>query len=105
MSTIAPPAPFISQQPDSHVRCPVCRRYRVVGTRQARRIRAGENTGICSSCRGEEMDPRPCADEHLRFWLRSFGVRLPRGMTAREAVRAGFAPPDLVELAQQVWPH
>lgn len=105
MSTLAPPAPFVSEAPRSHVCCPDCRTYRVVTMRQARRIRTGENSGVCSSCRGEESEIRPYAEEHLAFWLTSFGVAIPPGGSARSVILAGLVPDDLIALARAVWPH
>ncbi len=44
------------------------------------------------------------SDGDLRFWLREFGVNLPRGAPVREFIVAGGAPPELVELARQCHP-
>ena len=42
-------------------------------------------------------------DSHLGFWLKVYGVKVPRG-GARKVIAAGGVPAELIELARQVWP-
>ncbi len=40
------------------------------------------------------------SDEDYRFWLTSYGMAIPLGMSAIEAVTASGVPPALAELAR-----
>jgi len=83
------------------IRCDQCGNVRTVDTRQARRWREGHIAGTCITCRGGSAT-RVCKDGHLAFWLTAYGVKVPRGK-AREIITAGGTPPELVQLAKDVW--
>lgn len=91
----------IAVQP--HVRCPRCKRTRIVTPRQARRVRAGEHNGVCIGCRG--VSRTRVRDTDFRFWLTEYGAYPPQGMSSRQFIVAGGAPAELVELARTIWPN
>ncbi len=82
--------------------CSGCGGARQVTDRTRRR--SEQLGGIqCQSCRGFSPMKR-VTDGDLRFWLRTYGVNLPRGVPVREFIVAGGAPQALVDLARQVHP-
>lgn len=83
------------------VRCPNCGRRRIVSARQARRARNGEILGLCARCRGRGH----AKDRDLRYWIHVYGGEIPSGVSPRELIASGGAPPDLVELARSIFPH
>jgi hypothetical protein len=86
------------------VKCPRCGDRRTVITRQARRVRACESDGLCSTCRrGSKPDSR--LDLNLRYWLGAYGARPPAGTCPREFIASGGAPMDLVQLAASIFPN
>lgn len=89
------------------VRCPDCRTYRVVTLRHARRVRSGEHTGVCASCRGTEASTVPFGTKHISFWLREFGadVTVMPGTSWRDLFEAGIVPDELIALAKELWPQ
>ena len=86
------------------MKCPGCGLTRRVSSRHARNWRNGavSTGGLCSTCRGH-TPMQKYGDSHLRFWLQVYGVKTPRG-GARNVIASGGAPPELIELARQVWP-
>jgi hypothetical protein len=79
-------------------RCERCGAPRTVSTRQTRRIEAGHSGSLCPVCRGGEIVAR---DQDYRFWLNLYGVKVPSGTNAFEAVTASGLPPDLADLATE----
>ena len=85
------------------ISCKSCGSNRVVTDRHARRAR--QQGGIsCVRCRGGGSLRHQATEEAFRFWLRSYGVQVPKGESARAYIAAGGAPPELVELARSVYP-
>lgn len=85
------------------IRCPQCQSVRSVDTRQARRWRQGHITGVCSACRGRSST-RIAKDQHISYWLKLYGVQVPRGQKPRDVIAASGIPPDLARLAKDCWP-
>lgn len=83
------------------IRCEGCGKVRTVDTRQARRWREGHIPGTCITCRGGSVT-RVSGDKHLAFWLTAFGVKVPRG-GARAIITAGGTPPELAQLARDIY--
>lgn len=84
--------------------CPTCGSQRVVTIRQARRARTLANGIPCTVCRG--IGPtRPVRDEDYRWWLRRYGVKCPADVSPREFIVASGVPPELAELALDVFPQ
>ncbi len=80
------------------MRCKGCGAALAVGVRQSRRIRAGHSGSLCRTCRGAGTPV--VTDDDYRFWLTQYGVAIPSGMSAIEAVSASGLPTALRELAQ-----
>jgi hypothetical protein len=80
-------------------RCGGCGATLEVGVRQLRRIKNTTGAALCRTCRGgRSIEAR---DSDYRFWLSKYGVEVPRGVPALEAVAAsGSLPPELAALAQ-----
>jgi transposase-like protein len=82
------------------IQCPSCGRRRIVSYRQARR----SNTigGIrCTSCRGHQTRH---TDGDLRYWLKAYGNPCPPGTPVRDFIVAGGAPPELINVANMIFP-
>ncbi len=86
----------------SRITCPRCTTERVVSPTWSRRS-AKQGGTLCASCRGRGK-VRQHRESDLRFWLNAFGVSVPARTPVRQFLAAGGAPPELVELARQVWP-
>jgi hypothetical protein len=86
----------------SRICCPGCHSSRVVSPTWSRRSAKAGGT-LCTSCRGRQS-VRKHRESDLRFWLSAFGVVVPARTPVRQFLAAGGAPPELVELAKQVWP-
>lgn len=87
----------------SDIRCPECSRVRTVDPRHARRWREGHDTGLCARCRGGSAT-RVARDRDIGFWLKQYGVSIPRGTKAREVVTASGLPDELAEFARSCFP-
>lgn len=84
------------------ITCSGCGGQRSVTDRSRRR--SEQKGGIpCAQCRGLSPTKR-VSDGDLRFWLRSYGVDLPRAVPVREFIVAGGAPQALVDLARECYP-
>lgn len=93
-------------KPSEVVRCIACGEPREVTYETAQRIRTGVLSGVCMECRWHPLEHLDDAevlveDEHLAFWLKWAGVRLPRGMSAREWVGVFGVPHTIAELAAE----
>lgn len=86
------------------IRCPGCGDVRTVDVRQARQWREGHIIGTCVTCRGGSKT-RVARDRDIGFWLRAYGVDIPRGVKARDVVTASGIPPALAELAREAFPR
>lgn len=84
------------------IRCD-CGSVRTVDQRQARRWREGHIPGTCASCRGGSVT-RVARDRDIGFWLKAYGVKIPRGAKARDVLTASGIPPELAELAREAFP-
>lgn len=80
------------------IRCS-CGHVRTVSHRQARQWREGVIPGTCATCRGRSPT-RIARDRDVGYWLRLYGVDIPRGQTARQVIAASGIPPDLAEFAK-----
>ena len=85
------------------IRCPDCGNVRTVDRRHARRWREGHDHGTCISCRGGS-NVRVARDRDIAYWLRLYGVPVPRGVKARDVITASGVPPDLARFAREVFP-
>lgn len=85
------------------IRCPDCNHVRTVSERQARRWQKGEYTGRCSNCRRGHRGRSP-RDSDYAYWLRLYGVEIPKGQKALDHVVASGVPPELARFARQVFP-
>ena len=86
------------------IRCPDCNKVRTVDPRHARRWREGHEPGTCATCRGGSVT-RKARDQDYAFWLRSYGVPVPRGQKATQVIAASGIPPDLAEFARSCFPQ
>lgn len=82
------------------IRCPRCGGVRVVDVHTARSKRTSR---LCAACRGQSPT-RVARDRDLAFWLRMYGVSVPRGVKARDVLAASGVPPDLADFAKSVFP-
>lgn len=78
-------------------RCEGCGAPREVSSRQARRIRTGHSGSLCPTCRPARS--LAATETDYRYWLGLYGVKVPRGQSALEVVRASGMPPELEDLA------
>lgn len=85
------------------IRCPDCHKVRTVDARHARRWREGHEPGLCASCRGGSAT-RKARDRDYAFWLKQFGVPVPRGTRAMDVIAASGVPPALGEFAKRCYP-
>jgi hypothetical protein len=83
------------------IRCPHCGSHRVVTHRQERRARL-EGATACATCRSGS-NVRSVRERDLRFWFDAYGSPQPP-QPIRQAIAAGGAPPELVELARSIFP-
>lgn len=81
-------------------KCTNCGGALDVGRRQARRISNGMSGSRCTPCRGRP-EPIQASDSDHRYWLGRFGVEVPRGVRALDALRASAVvlPRELADLA------
>lgn len=84
------------------IACPKCGSQRIVTHRQRRRS-LSEGGILCSTCRGIGSTRR-FTDDDLRFWLRRYNCPCPTGTPVRQFIAAGGCPPELIELARDVFP-
>ena len=82
--------------------CPKCGSERLVTHRQARRSNSLGGI-LCTTCRGIGPSRRH-NDDDLHFWLNRYGTTCPTDMPVSTFIAAGGAPPELVQLAQAVFP-
>lgn len=59
---------------------------------------------MCVVCRGGSAT-RVARDRDIGFWLRSYGVKIPRGQKARDVLTASGIPDDLAEFARSCFPQ
>lgn len=78
-------------------RCRSCGLRFEVGARQVRRIRSEESSGVCGRCRSAPGRVEP-TDADYRYWATRFGVEVPKGRSAREALATGAIPDELAEI-------
>jgi hypothetical protein len=84
----------------NEVRCPTCRHIRIVTVRHARRVQLGQHDPRCRRCRNAIPQ---ATDAHLRFWLNVYGAPCPANEPVREWVREHGIPPELKQLAHDIF--
>ena len=89
---------------NTQIRCPQCHHVRQVDPRQARRWRENHIQGLCVTCRGGQAT-RVARDRDIGYWLKMYGVPIPRGTKARDVITASGIPPELAEYARNCFPQ
>ena len=87
----------------NEIRCPGCNAIRQVAVRHARRWREGGFAGLCNHCRAGYRG-RAARDCDIAYWLKLYGVDVPRGTKARDHITASGLPPELARFAQDAFP-
>ena len=85
------------------IRCPECSGVRTVNARHASRWRNGEFPGVCNQCRRGRTG-RVATDAAIGYWLRMYGVDIPKGRKARDVLTASGIPPALAQFAREAFP-
>ena len=88
----------------TQIRCPQCHHVRNVGDREARKWREHHVAGLCVTCRGGQAT-RVARDRDIGYWLKMYGVPIPRGTKARDVITASGIPPELAEYARNCFPQ